>query len=311
MRVVPPSLSIGERAAPIPVNRSLSLCRGFDLLIGSDVLIPGSVPLEADALPMASPDLRIRFGKTSLSEEHGSCGPYRSGPEGLLFEKPGVARFLCSWDGQGIQFELCVGATLEEAISYLIATAIPAVLWLRGDLVLHGAAAIMPGQEKAMVLIGDSGSGKSTLLESLVREGGRVVSEDSLCLRETAGRITASGLPACLHLRSPGSSLDSRRTVHPVPETQCAQSAEISAIIVLEPRDNALDSHMERLDTVAAISALLAHRHRPRVPEFLNLSGGQLPRWAALARAFPVYSWKTSRMTLHIKRNLVPWSSLV
>ncbi len=280
------------------------LCRAFGLIVETEMPIPGAMPLEAlpDAKPR--PDVVVRTGPARLGAGEGpgrgGWGPYRVGAEGLLFEQPGVARFLCDPAGESVSVESSTGADREEVAAYLVATVLPAVLWTRGDLMMHGAAAVLPGEERAVVLAGSSGVGKSTVLEAIVAAGGDVVAEDSLCVRMREGGVEGSGLPACLHLRSPGAALGADRQVAAVPWRQCRASAKLGAVVVLEPVPEASMSGsaglgLTKLTGADALLTLLRHQHRPRIPWLLGRSGHLLPLWAAVAQAVPVYSLKFRR----------------
>jgi len=273
------------------------LCRAFGLLINTELPIPGALPADDSAQDQKSPDLLVLYGGTQITEERGHSGPYRSGREGLLFEKTGVARFLCDWEGRCVHVEALCGVVPDLVAQYLIATALPAALWLRGALMLHAGAAVLPAWDGAVAVVGASGAGKSTLLQGLVRAGGQIVAEDSCCLRRQDTGIQASGLAGCLHLRATGEPLDAERSMFAVPPSQCRSSAVLKSIVLLEP-GRAEEVFWKKMSAPEALVTLLRHRHRPRVPDLAGLSAGLLPKWGDVARAVPVYSWKFPRTSL-------------
>jgi hypothetical protein len=271
-----------------------SLYRAFNLRIQSTLFIPGARRLDRPESVLTEPaDLAITEGRVTLAPPYLESGPYRAAGGSLLFEKPGVARYLCEHQGAAIMVEELAGASEERVLAMLVATTLPAALWMRGDLALHAAAAILPGHQRATVFAGPSGVGKSTLLRELLARGAVAVSEDVLCVRWRGSTVEGSGLPACTFLRHPGQTGDSERSVIATPPAQSADWAELGAIVTLEPGSaRGLGGPFERLRAAESLAALLRHRHRPRIPLLLGMEPLLLSRFVRLAEAVPVYSWK-------------------
>ena len=78
----------------------------------------------------------------------------------------------------------------------LMATALPAALWMRGETVLHAGAVLLPGMTHAVAFAGASGSGKSTMLRALLEHGARLVADDTVCVRAAANGYQVAGLSA-------------------------------------------------------------------------------------------------------------------
>lgn len=254
-----------------------TLC-AFGLCLQSELLIPGALPANGVA------DVLVGFGEVAVEDGAASSGPYRLGTQGLVFEHPQVGRYLCT--PEKITIEPAAGVADEDVADYLIATALPALLWQRGDLLLHAAAVILPGATRAVAVLGDSGSGKSTLLHELVKQGATVVAEDVSCVRRRDGRNEVSGLRGGIFLRD-GDALDGPRSLHLVPASQSAAKAALGAAVVLGAAH--AGAALERLFVTDALQALLHHRHRPRVPQLLGLEGAHLREWASLAQGIPIY----------------------
>jgi len=169
--------------------------RAFGLLLSSDIALP-----ELQPSPESRVDCRFRMHvaaadrsdaapTTWFHESRRSDGRVwiaigRRGTARVI-RFPGVAEFTISADGHEITGRRARGVPLDTARHLLLDHVLPRVLDLRGALVLHaGAAATEAG---AVLLLGRSGKGKSTLSASLARAGFRLLGDDVIVLRETAG----------------------------------------------------------------------------------------------------------------------------
>ncbi len=289
------------------------LCHAYGLPVATELEIPGAVSAGPDQ--REPPAFTVGLGRvgaaTKDSGNHlGFAGspdsPYRLVREGLLFQKQEVARYLCCRGGERLVVEPAPGVAEADVAAYLIATALPALLWMRGEIVLHGAVAVLPGEERAIGFLGASGSGKSRLLIEVAEAGGLIVAEDSFRVwREVSrggSRVMAAGLPGQIHRRAAGAAPQAERSVWMVPAAQQRVTAGLSALVVLRaeaereqpatPGGEGFARGPERLHGIAAFEAVLRNRHRPRVPDLLGLSARVLPRCGALAGELPVYSWE-------------------
>ena len=260
---------------------TLSNACAFGLPIASAFELPGTCAM----LSVGAPELRIVRGTADFTNrelEPTELGAYQRSGEQLLFHPRGVARYLV--EQNRLTIEPAVDADAEQVASLLIATALPAALWMRGDLVLHAAAAILPGESRALAFTAPSGFGKTHLLTRLLAQGANVLAEDVLCVR---GGAVGSGLPGCLFPRIPGRPASERLQVD-VPADRQRATAVVGALIVLT-RDT--DSSPRRLHGAGALQAVLASFHRPLVPRLLGTLPGLLPRVAALLQELQVYRW--------------------
>jgi hypothetical protein len=110
-------------------------------------------------------------------------------------------------------------ADVSEIEALLVATALPAILWMRGRFVLHAAAVLMPGRDAAIAIAGPSGVGKSAALAQLIVRGAAVLADDSVSVAVGASGLIASGLPSVYFVRSDDSTNAGRgpaRTLDPV-----------------------------------------------------------------------------------------------
>lgn len=183
-----------------------------------------------------------------------------------------------------------IGDTREDvAASYLIATALPALLWMRGEIVLHAAAAVLPGAAGAIAIGGASGTGKSTVLRQLVAAGASVVADDSLCLRFSGAAMTVSGLAGGYFVAEADN--DSARRLEIVPPEYQIRAAPLAGLVMLGARLSSGGPAFQALSGVAALEALLTSRHRPRIPTLLGNNKGMLPVLARLSETLPVHLW--------------------
>ena len=255
----------------------MTLYRAYGLTIRSTLEIPGAVAIAGDA---GAADIVIAEGPVVAQGGRRVLTQLRDDGR-LTFEPPGAARFLC--DRDSIAFERLAGASDRMIGGFLIATALPAVLWMRGEIVLHAAAAILPGASEALAIMGASRSGKSTVLRALIAMGARILADDTVCVRRTAAGIEASGLPGGYFLG------DRPRTFHPVGHG--VDTAPLAGIMLLNPRTGE-EPDIRKLPRIEALTGLIAHRHRPRIPMLLGRREALMVELAELAGVLPMHTWR-------------------
>jgi hypothetical protein len=257
----------------------------YGLTIDSDFGLPGAIALAAGP---GAPEVRIQKGSVNIGPGALSRGAYRYLDGRLLFDAPRVARYLCE-AGEAIVIERAAEAKDEAVEGLLIATALPAILWMRDRLVLHAAAAVLPGCHNAIAIAGASGAGKTTILHQLVEHGAAALADDSVALaHDGQGRI-ATGLPAGCFLRDRS---DGPRRFVPIAEGRQRRSARLGALVVLEPGADSRPPTFERAAPLAAVSQALRNRHRPTIPLVLGRAQRTLMDCAMLAREVPIYVWR-------------------
>ncbi|MEO8374510.1 MAG: hypothetical protein ABI471_04745 [Sphingomonas bacterium] len=253
---------------------------------------------------MAAVDIEIIEGDATLQGPGRELGPYRMAGDSLLFEMPGVARYRC--DAGGRMTVERIGATPEDvAASYLIATALPALLWMRGEIVLHAAAAVLPGAAGAIVIGGASGTGKSTILRQLVAVGANVVADDSLCVRFKGADVTVSGLAGGYFVAE--ADKDTARRLETVPPERQIRAAPFAGLVMLGARLLSDGPAFRPLSGVAALEALLASRHRPRIPTLLGNNKEMLPVLARLSETLPVCLWNRREGAVELDPAEMAW----
>jgi hypothetical protein len=254
---------------------------GFGQVIASAVPVPGAADLTDRS--EASPSLSIFCDDSGAAESQAPAGFSRDG-DALRLAVPGIAIYRCR--ARAITVTPCFSATPTDLSELLVASALPAALWMQGRLVLHAAAVCTQPGGPALGLLGPSGSGKSMLAAGLVARGALLLADDSIAIALGPGGLIASGLPGGLFLRG----RDARRQFCPVPSHQSIDAAPLGALILLDAA--AAEGRLTRLSPRRAIEGVLSHRHRPRAPDLLGMRAKGLFDCIELARSVPIYAWR-------------------
>ena len=149
----------------------------YGLTLASELALPEL--LLADPLSLqTAPAVQVRFGQVSEEglPDGRQLGPFLwVTPRELWLRVPGVARFLVS-DGRLITIAPAPGVDEDSIRVFLLGSALGALLFQRGLLVLHGNAIRIGDQ--CMVCVGQSGAGKSTLAAAFLQRGYAVLADD-------------------------------------------------------------------------------------------------------------------------------------
>jgi len=220
-------------------------------------------------------DIEVGYGAPAPWTERVAWGPYRAADADLFdFTMPGLARYTIS-DRRRITLTPEKGAAEEDIAAMLVATVLPALLWSRGEVVLHAAAASRSAAGPGWLLLGDSGTGKSTRLLRAIGAGAHVIADDSVCLRLEGETVMASGLPGGVFARRVGQE-GPRDFIETSADRQLrAAPVTVGCLIGGSGRPR------RRLEGLDCLAALLRHRHRPRI---LQLLGTEADAIAPLAR---------------------------
>lgn len=255
----------------------MKLYRAYGLTIRSTLEIPGAIAVADDAGPA---DIVVNEGPVAAgSNRRGLTQLCDDG--GVMFESPGAARYLC--DAGAVTVDRISGASDRKIGGFLIATALPAVLWMRGEIVLHSAAVVLPEAAGTLAIMGPQWSGKSTVLGALIAMGARIVADDTVCVRRGAAGLEASGLPGGYFLGRPP------RTFHAVEGG--IDSAPLAGIMLLTPRTEG-HAEIRKLTRIEALPGLIANRQRPRIPVLLGRREALMVELAELAGVLPMYGWR-------------------
>jgi hypothetical protein len=252
------------------------LMRGFGLLIESDIEIPGCVPV---AGTHGSASVTITQCFVAKGDEQPL---YRMESDTIVFAPPAVGEFHVTTDR--IDGRLWPDADQAYATALLVATALPALLWLRGHFMLHAAGVQLLGEQGCTAILGPSGAGKTTIARQLLDSGAVLVGDDSLCVSMTGEQIQVSGLAGGIHRWEDSDRVFEPRTggaTNPVP---------LQRIIILTERGD--KDSMQVISGVEAVEALLANAHRPKIPALLGRQGGPIAAATAIAQQVAVLKWK-------------------
>jgi hypothetical protein len=248
---------------------------GFGQVIASAIPVPGATHLTDRT--EASASLYISRDDTAGAESEAPAGFSRDG-DALRLTVPGIATYRCR--ARSITVAPCLSAAPTDLSELLVASALPAALWMQGRLVLHAAAICTHAGGPALGLLGRSGSGKSRLL-----------ADDSIAIAPGHGGLIASGLPGGLFLRRG----DATRQFCPLAPHQTIDAAPLGALILLDAA--AAEARLNRLSPTRAIEAVLSHRHRPHAADLLGMRAKALRDCIELARSIPVYAWRRPNAT--------------
>ena len=160
----------------------------YGLTAASDWLLPECLPAEQGA----EPDIRIIKGLVpEMGIDAGSDDIYEQSIEGEFWlNVEGVARYWIR-NGREIVIEPYPEADEESIRVYLLGSAIGALLFQRGLLLIHGNAIEVNGA--CAICVGDSGAGKSTLAAAFLQNGYRLLADDVVPV--TADGLATPGFP--------------------------------------------------------------------------------------------------------------------
>ena len=111
----------------------------------------------------------------------------RRRPGEILLGLGQLATFACR-EGRCITVDACPGADETLLSAYILGVCMAALLYQRGQLLLHGSCVVHNG--RGLLLAGPSGAGKSTLARAFMAQGWRLATDDLSC-------VVMDGTPAC------------------------------------------------------------------------------------------------------------------
>ncbi len=260
------------------------LYRGYDLGIRSQIALSCAMPIECgDELRI---DLEITRGVAAVTGPTITRGFFTRWCGGLLAEANSVRCFCEAGERIVVDAPLDTPeANLERAI---VTLALPGIMWMRGDLMLHASAMILPDREDAVIILGKSGDGKSTMAHMMLERGARILSDDTVRLFRRNREMWVSGMAGVLSPRIASDGRDADRKMVRVPVERQAASARLGAFYLLS---RGASERIDRLPAADAVGALLAHRYQARAQHVLGRTQALLPVWVEIAARTRAYRW--------------------
>lgn len=152
--------------------------RLYGVVVASAVELPGMPQDVADDSPA---EVAIRWGivPVELPSARVATHYFQAAGDVLLLDIPDTARYLVV-QGQSITIEAYPDAAMARVRLFLLGSALGALMYQRGHLLLHGSAVDTP--HGAMIFVGPQGEGKSTLAAHLHRRGYPLLCDDVCAL---------------------------------------------------------------------------------------------------------------------------------
>ena len=267
----------------------------YGLEVESALDLPGAMPGHRHG----PADVRISFA--DLPEElENTPGGHGDGAGGFLLNVRGTGRY---WivSGSEIRVEREAGGQMSHLRLYLMGSALGALLYMRGFLLLHANAVVIADQ--AVALAGPSGSGKSTLAMAFSKAGHPVLTDD-VCAIAPDGQVEPGwrrmrlwddamamfDLDPADHPRSFEGDPDYRK--HDVPPvSDLPMAAPMAAILLFDPDEK---EAIRPLGPSEAAIGLIANLYRGEYLESLSARDEVVKSCATLAARVPVYRFSRS-----------------
>ncbi len=272
------------------------LYRLFNKTIDADIPLP---LVRCSAEPVET-DLVFRKGvvprklTNPIHEEHF----YQVAEDEFIVEIAGVARF---WSRKGriVVYERMNTTDDRDIALFLLGSILGAVLLQRGEFLLHACA--VATDEGAILISGESGTGKSTLTAGLVRQGYRLIADDTCLLTLVDGVVFAH--PGYPHIRLWAESLTllgiptnglSRvlpredKYYWPVDSLFMETPQPVKAFFELAPW-NGTELLISPLSGVDKILVLARNTYRNEFIKFLSSYEENIAHWASVARCFLLF----------------------
>lgn len=283
------------------VSKTRRRVYAYDWIIDSQFPVPGSVSLSLHTRDStAKAGIEILSGQVEIPAKGEILGLYRLHGQTLYFPvdrhifDSGTtnAKFSCHADGRIIVETRAGSGADDDAVGrLLIASALPAVLWMQKQMVLHAGAVLLPGKSNAIAISGASGNGKSTVLAQLIKSGASLIADDTARISSVGRQPIIDGLPGGYFLCPDKEGRKSVRTFHPVAETRQIRSAPLTTILHLAPPDDRTNCEFVKVSGVEAFQLLLNARHRQEVVRLLGDEQFHMGAMAGTSQCLTIYRW--------------------
>jgi len=289
-------------------SRTTHQYRMAGLQVESDIALPmrvqwhpatdftADLSMQLGEVPERLVDARRRGANWSVDDHH------------FLLDLPGIARFLAS-DGRRLVFSPAPGIAVDNILVFATGTALAAILYQRGALLLHGSAVVHEGQ--AYIFCGQSGAGKSTLAGALSQAGCGFLSDDFCSIEQTGGgqpmvqpdgralRLYRDSIDRLNLTESMGPKIrqwiDKFHVALPEAAPDGLQGAPLAAIYILRDSSPASPPGITALQPLSAAQALLHETYRRRLALAYCDQGRLAARTTALLSHARVYQLRRPR----------------
>jgi len=273
------------------------------LNVSSEIRLPMMAQPEGD-FPV---DVTIDLGEVPERLDHATHrgANWAARRDCFLLDLRGIGRFL-SAEGCRVTLSPASGMPVDDILVFATGSALGAILYQRGAMLLHGSAILHDG--RAFVFCGSSGAGKSTLAAALSRSGCTFLADD-VCAVELAPDGSPLIQPDGRDLRLYRDSIGQigltegigprvRRLVekfHVSPPRRSSgeiHGIPLAAIYILAESNAASPPGITALPHLLAAQALLHQTYRRRLALAYCSEGQQVTRTAALlshARVFNLH----------------------
>lgn len=253
----------------------------------------------------------------SLGEQAVIRDYWQAHADQLLFEAPGIARYLVS-GGRSIRFQPSADTLRDDhAIRvYLLGTALGALLHQRGLFPLHAGGLATPAG--AWLFTGHSGAGKSTLVAWLHRRfGWPILSDDVTVVDHAGGRLHArGGIPrlrlwrdalAAMSVPEDGLIRDLLRFDKFQLSLDSGYEGRIPVLglVLLESVDDG-ESSLARLRGHEALATVMGSVYRPEFAEAWRPPGSLFLDSARIAAGMQILKFSRPRSLADYDRHLEP-----
>lgn len=259
----------------------------YGLIAVSQWSLPECLPASLDAVP----DIIIINGLVpEMGVDTESNNSWEQSVEGEFWlNVEEVARYWIR-HGREIIIEPYPGADDESIRLFLLGSAIGALLFQRGLLLIHGNAIEVNGG--CLVCVGDSGAGKSTLAAAFLQHGHRLLADDVVPVDELG--LATPGFPriklwgdAARQLGIETAGLrrimpDMDKYNVPLGERYCDKPLPVKWVYVLEPDDGG-GFALEPFEGMARFEPLHENTYRVHFLEHMALKPQHLQQVARLA----------------------------
>ena len=275
-------------------------------LSGLSVASDFALPMRALIEPAAAeePDVTFHLGEVpaSLPDAVHRGATWMASDRSFLLDLPQIGRFLCE-DGRRLTLCPAPGAALDDILVFVTGTALAAILYQRGAMLLHGSAIVRDG--RAFVFCGASGAGKSTLAGALVQAGATFLADDVCSIEQPVDggpQVRADGRALRLYADSianvgleDGVGERVRRRIDKFhvavgdPSRPALETAPLAAIYMLASSNAASPPGIGALPSLAAAQALLHQTYRRQVALAYSNQWQLAKRAAMLLSHVPVF----------------------